>query len=166
MKRIIIPITLVLILAASCSDIDAINEVNANMNLPFPIALAEDALEYGAEYEREQGFGGYTLSKDGLMFWVSGWPDVVDEYHITEYRFTSKEYNVFGIAVGTTLDNAVSILKKHGYRRDKEEETWYGESNIYKKNGQVRILLRAGEDGSIHEIWVTAIATNKDKVVF
>jgi len=170
LKKIILSLfALTLILMASCSNnaTDAIDEVNKTMNLPFILALSEKDLEYGDEYERANGFGGYTLRKDGLMFWVSGWPDVVDDYHVTEYRFTDDKYTVFNISVGNTLNDAVSIMEKNGYSRDKEEESFHGNSMyIFQKNEQVRISLQVNGDDQIAEIWVTAIATNKDNVVF
>ncbi len=170
MKKLALSIfALTLILASSCSHntVNAIDEVNENMNLPFPLALAEKELKYDDEYERGEGFGGYTLCKEGMMLWVSGWPDVCDDYHVTEYRLTGKEYEIFGISVGNDLDDAVTVLTNHAYVRDETEEHNYGErAYIYKKNEQVRIMLHVDEDKNIYEIWATAITTNKDNVVF
>ena len=167
MKKIIF-LMLVLSVAflTSCSQ-TAVDELNENTNLPFPLALREEDLKYGGEYEKEPGFGGYVLKKEGLMFWVSGWPDVLDGYHVTEYRFTGREYSVFNISVGNTLDEAVSALKSHGYTRDKEAEELHGGTMyIFQKNAQVKISLNADENDNIYEIWATAVKTNKEDVVF
>jgi hypothetical protein len=170
MKKIILSIfAFILIFVSSCSHntVNAIDEINENMNLPFPITLAEENLEYGNEYDKWEGFGGYTLNKEGLLFSVSGWPDVLDDYHVTEYRFTSNEYSVFDISVGNTIDNAVSVLKKQGYIRDKKEEAEFGgQFYTFQKNSQIKITLQVDEDDNIFEIWMEAITTNKQNVVF
>jgi len=170
LEKIIFSIcVLILIFASSClhNTIDAIAEVNVNMYLPFPITLSENDVEYGDEFKWSKGFGCYILNGDGIQIWLSGWPDVHDDYHVTEYRFTSNEYHIFGISVGNTLDDAVSVLKNHGYTHDKEKEALHGaQVYIYQKNEQVKITLQIDKDYNIYEIWVTAITTNKNNIVF
>ena len=168
MKKIIVSIcVLTLVFVSSCSHnaIDAIAEVNKNMNLPFSLTLTEGDLEYGDEFEWQKAFGCYILEGEGIQVWVGGWPDLHDDYHVNEYRFTDNKYHIFGISVGNAIGDAASVLENHGYTRDKEAEGLYG-GYIYQKNKQVRISLRVDKDDNIYEIWVTAITTNKDNIIF
>ena len=168
MKRIIPLIIILMLLFSACSHSGsgAIKEVNENTNLPFSLTLKEKDLEYGDEYKKEPGFGGYTLNKDGLLIWAAGWPDVLDDYHITEYRITNHEYNVFNISVGSALNEAVSVLENKGYIRDSKEESSFGGDRVFKKSEKVKIKLSFDESGNVYEIWVTAVVTNKENVVF
>jgi len=124
--------------------------------------MPEKDLAYDDTYVLGHGFGGYTLEKDGLLIWLAGWPDVLDAYHVTEYRFTSGAYNVFGISVGSTLSDAVLILEAQGYTLDSGANRCF----VYQKGKQAEITLTADTVGCIYEIWVTAVVTNKQGVVF
>jgi len=168
MKKLLLLLVFVLLLS-SCANtvipnkINAIDEINAAMSLPFKLTLPEKDLEYDDEYTMEPGFGCYVLRKDGLIIFVSGWPDVTDSYHVTEYRITGSDYGVFGISIGSALDDGVAVFESCGYTGD---ETEAGRRYDFRKNEQVSIALFADTEGFIDEIWLTAITTNKDDIVF
>jgi len=161
MKKTIFPILslfFILALFYFYAKTDAISEVNANTNLPFPLTLPEKDLEYGGEYVKEGGFGGYVVRKGDISFWVSGWPDVIDKYHVTEYRFKGSEYTIFNIYIGTSINDATGFLKKFGYNQI--------QNYTFEKNNQVRITLFCDENNNIYEISVRAISTNKNNIIF
>ena len=163
MKKNVFFILAFIMLLAACEHrtVDAIAEVNENMNLPFPLCLPETELKYGDEYDLIHGFGGYALCNEHLFISVSGWRDVLDDYHITEYRVRGGDYHVFGITIGGVLEDAIAFLEKRGYSRDDENNRM-----VHQKNEQMRITLFVDVNDIIIELWVTAIATNKDNVVF
>ena len=174
MKRVILFVLILLTaFSAACAEknviveVNAIDEVNDNMSLPFPLALPEEELVYGEEYVRDEGFGCCTLRKDGLVIWISGWPDVIDPYHVTKYIFTDDKYNVFDISVGDALDDAATVLMACGYSWNEEDHAQHDcRDSAFEKQKQVRITLRVDENDVVYEICITAIATNKDDIVF
>ncbi len=143
---------------------EAIDEVNANANFPFPLATPEAELDTEG-YERAEGMGGYALRKFGIWLSIAGWPDVQDSYHVKEYRFTVPDYQVFGFTIGDRYEDAAATLEQHGYRVLDSEYDWHTVS--YTKDDAVDIELQFDKNTRLlNEIWVTAVATNKDNVVF
>ena len=139
-----------------------IREFNKNTNLPFPLAISENNLEYGNEYQYVYGMGGYGLRKEGLFISVAGWPDDLGDNHLIGYSWTSADYSIFGFSIGDDYDNAVSLLKRYGYRPNEAGKF----PNAYAKNNAIVIWVSESIDNSIKEIRVRAVSTNKRNVVF
>ncbi len=152
-----------IILLSACTGVDVIGELGDNSSFPFRLTLPESELSYGDEYRKGMGFGCYSIETDGLFITVSGWPDVTDVYHVTEYRVTGGLYPVFGISVGNEFASADSALKRHGYKMQKLEK---GRRAEYIKGTKVIITLFLDTEGLITEYWVSACVTNKGNVVF
>jgi|GEM_PF-2502483 len=158
----------------------AIAEVNEGSMFPFPLGLPETELEYGEEYERGEGFGCFSIRKDGTWISIAGWPDCLDDYHVIEYRLTDSTYSVFGISVAeppnegethiTTGSHEFTEqqLAKRGYEKSTETDIWNDGSGryVYIKDDAVKISLHVDADGVIYEIWATLVVTNKENVVF
>lgn len=138
----------------------ALDELNENSDLPFTLALPETELGDTGGYRRSQGWGCYSLENEDVWIGLSGYPDVLDSYHVKECTLRSSRYSVFGLRVGDTAGQAAEILKPRGYRPAPKD----GWSILYEKDG-VFIQLEF-EDGKISVLTVFVESTNVEGVVF
>ena len=76
----------------------ALEQANRHLDTPFSLAMpAEEAEKHATQYRYGGGFGGFTLENQDARYMLSGYPDVLDAYHVTEIRLLSTKYHIFGV---------------------------------------------------------------------
>lgn len=166
MKKLCPLLIAALLLLSACTMSDeerrqrALDELNENSGLPFALTLPETELGDVSEYLRVEGWGCYRLENEDVCIGFSGYPDVQDPYHVTDYWLQTPRYDLFGLRVGDTAGRAAEILKPRGYLPAPKD----GWSILYEKDG-VFIRLEFGE-GKISVLTVFVESTNVEGVVF
>lgn len=163
MKKVPIIFCILVMVLSACSGKrtgKAIAELNQNSTVPLPMAMPESELTDVSDYERMEGFGCYTLENEDLSITFSGYPDVLDAYHVTEYRIKSDEYHLFGLQTGCDLTDADQIMAEYGYSLT-EENDW---QHCYEKNG-VQIVLEVA-DRQVSGFSVYVDTANHENVQF
>ncbi len=166
MKRVkvILSVLLIGLFLATCSDDilrnQAIAEVNRNSDVPFALALPASKLKNTDEYFRSEGWGCYSLGNDDIFFTISGYPDCLDKYHVTEYQIKSSKYTFMGLQVGCSLDMADEVMERNGYKIS-TQNNWLSR---YTKSG-VRVGVDLSDD-IVTAFRVSVEVTNKKNVVF
>lgn len=133
----------------------AIEEINRNCDVPFGLAMPETELKNTDGYVREEGFGGYRLKNDDIMFGLSGYPDVLNDYHIVSYEIKSPKYTFMGLRVGCSLDAARKVMEQNGFALD---------DSFYKKSG-VGITIYSNKY-TVTSFYVLVYTSNTKGVVF
>lgn len=99
----------------------AIRKLNLNSDLPIGIGILEGDFPDISAYERTDGFGCYELAGNGIVYGISGFPDVTDDYRTTNITITSAEFSVFGISVGDRFsEETENILRKAGLTKNED----------------------------------------------
>jgi hypothetical protein len=113
-------------------------------------------------FDTEPGFGCYAYkSADGLTsFGVSGYPDALDAYRVTDFSTEDGYYTVFGFSVGDTRAKAEDALARNGYKKIKDSDAASPRFAL----GRIRIWLLGGE--TITRIDVRLESTNIRHAVF
>ena len=141
-----------------------IEDLVENSNLDFKLTEDEMNLDYSDKYEKQGGFGCYSLiSDDGLTrYTVSGYPDCLDDYKLTGFSTYDSKYNIYGMSVGGDPEAAITTLEELSYK--KVEDRSNNAASTYKK-GKVFIQIFA-ENDEIKSISIYLDITNKKNVVF
>ncbi len=149
---------------AQTGQTNEINELIENSNLDFKLTENEMNLDYADNYEKQEGFGCYSLlSDDGLTrYTVSGYPDCLDEYKLTGFSTSDSKYSIYGIHVGGDSEAAITILEELSYKKNKDRSSDY---NLVYKKGKVFIQIFA-ENGETKSLGIYLDITNKKNVVF
>lgn len=94
----------------------------------------------GEEEEYVPGFGGYIFKypSKGISLTFLNDSDTDFYNRVNKITITSSNYSIFGVRVGDDYENSVSIIKKKGFKTQKE---W--DSGFWKKNAYIDI----GRDG-------------------
>ena len=157
----------ILLSAKGCADRQStkriISEFNQNASLPFALAISDDSLGDVSEYTYCGGFGCYALEKEGIAYGISGFPDVIDDYHITSVTLTSSAYAVYGIRTGDAYSESIEdIMRSFDFKTVKATDT-----NDLKAFGNDKLLVQFTlEENIITSIYVHLETTNKHKIVF
>ncbi|MDR1820813.1 MAG: nucleotidyltransferase family protein [Oscillospiraceae bacterium] len=172
MKNLLITAAvLALSLAAACgsgSSSRAIEEFNASCTFPYKLAETGGAFAQDSDYEFSPGFGCEFYTSLSARITRSGYPDIMDDLHITAIELSSWEYSVFDFCVGDQMDKADRLLKKRGYKTESAEDARY---MVYTKGGVELELTRSISDdcmsyNTIARIIVSVETTNKQNVLF
>ncbi len=146
----------------------AVNQLNKNSDLPFGLTQPEAELEDTDTYRQGGGWGCRSIFDDDIDILLSGYPDCLDEYHITEIRLLTPKYSIFGIHVGDAPERAGELLEPKGYELVPDVRGW-GVDAYYLKDG-VFIYLEFGylEDGQkvISGLTAYVLTTNIEGVDF
>lgn len=94
----------------------------------------------GEEEEYVPGYGGYIFKypSKGISLTFLNDSDTDFYNRVNKITITSSNYSIFGVRVGDDYENSVSIIKKKGFKTQKE---W--DSGFWKKNAYIDI----GRDG-------------------
>lgn len=168
MKKFCRTVVAVLLLLSLCACVQTgeerrrqtLDELNENSDLPFALTLPETELGDTGDYQKGGGWGCYSLENEDIWITLSGYPDVLDPYHVTALTLRTPRYSIFNLRVGDTAGQAVEILKPRGYRSAPRD----GRSILYEKDG-VFIRLEFG-DGKISALTVLVESTNVEDVDF
>ncbi|MDE7261121.1 MAG: hypothetical protein K2N78_03530 [Oscillospiraceae bacterium] len=140
----------------------AIGQLNRNSDLPFSLILPETELGDVSAYSRGGGWGCWSLFNEDADITLSGWPDVLDSYCVTDIRLRTAKYSVFGLRVGDTAARAGELLEPKGYELVPDVRGW-GDA-YYLKDGVIIHLELSGEE--ITELTVYVQSTNLEGVDF
>lgn len=156
-----------LVCLKSCTDKrntkQMIDEFNDHASLPFGLAIPEENLGDITEFEYIGGFGCYLLEKEDISYEISGFPDVLDDYHTTAIRFTSSAYAIYGIHTGDIYTkNLADRMMDFDFMK---AETTNPERDIRFENDKLSIHFTL-ENGIITEIYARLESTNKNHVIF
>ena len=142
----------------------AIDQLNQNSDLPFPLALPENELGDISAYQRIDGYGCWGLEDADATITISGYPDCLDAYHVTDIRFRTTRYSVFGVRIGDIAKDAVERLKSEGYVRVPDTSDL-----AYTKDGVVIRLEYSDTEGrqlTVSVLTVYLLTTNVEDVNF
>jgi hypothetical protein len=145
-----------------------INKANEKMDIDgFKLLMKESPSKdmQGKGFSNIGGFGctPYENQKDGLRITFSGFPDVLDEYVLTDIETTNPNYNFYDIRVGDDIKRAENILINNGFsRNDVNNSSNYSQFN----NKKLVITFTLDEEAKIKTIRIFLASTNKQKVVF
>jgi len=170
-KTVCTAITLLLLLALCACGMpeeerraETVDRLNQNSDLPFALALPEAELGDVSAYSRIEGWGCWGLQDEDACITVSGYPDVLDSYHVTGIDLLTPKYSVFGLRVGDTAQRAAEILKPEGYKPVPDVRGWEG--TCYLKDGVAIYPEYAPGRETISGLTVYVQSTNVEDVVF
>jgi len=123
---------------------NAVKEINQNSNLGYDLlSLYEDNLISKIKEECKEYVDNYMSNDyygDGILWVFSGYPhDEAPNSFLTEIRFTSTKYDVFGIKPGDNILNSKKIMEKMGFKNSKKYIK-KGYTNVFF-NGDLYIFL-------------------------
>lgn len=161
-------VALVLLLLCACGLSEeerrerALDELNRNSELPFALTQPEAELGDTSGYGEWQGFGCWGIHNDDVDVTLSGWPDVLDSYHVTDMHLLSPRYSVLGLRVGDAAERAAEVLEPRGYELVPDVRGW-GDT-YYIKDGVIIHLEYHGE--TISDLTAYVQSTNVEDVDF
>lgn len=147
--------------SADLSSIEYIKELNDNSNLGIALnqdsgLTEEEAEQYGPDYP-------YTINLDGkdTNYYCFKYPLSDAPLSVTQIEILDEEFDVYGIHLGDTLDDSITILKSCGY-----SETTYPLNNMnqYTK-GDINIIL-SFEENTIQRIVVSLNIVTEEGVMY
>lgn len=143
-----------------------IKKVNSKIDMGgFYLLMDQDSKEMENKgFSMTGGFGcrPYESSKEGLRITFSGFPDVLDEYVITDIETTNPSYHFYGIHVGDDIKKAEDILKSSSFFIKDMEESNYREFK-YKK---MVVSFTLDDGGKVTKIRIWLSSTNRKDVLF
>lgn len=141
----------------------ALEQANRHLDTPFSLAMpAEEAEKHAAQYRYGGGFGGFTLENQDVRYTLSGYPDVLDAYHVTEIWLLSTKYHIFGVTLYDELQTALEAFQTYGFL---EDESRSDDTCLVLTNENVELVLEASE-GILYSLRIGVIATNVEGVDF
>lgn len=161
-------VALVLLLLCACGLSEeerlerALDELNRNSELPFALTQPEAELGDTSGYWESWGFGCRGLHNDDVYILLSGWPDVLDDYRVTDIHLLSPQYAIFGLRVGDAAERAAEVLEPRGYELVPDVRGW-GDT-YYIKDGVIIHLEYHGE--TISDLTAYVQSTNVEDVDF
>lgn len=162
-------VALVLLLLCACGLSEeerlerALDELDRNSELPFALTQPEAELGDTSGYGEWQGFGCWGIYNDDVDVTLSGWPDVLDSYHVTGMHLLSSRYSVLGLRVGDAAERAEELLESMGYKPLPEVVRGSGDT-CYTRDGVLINLEYQGE--TISGLTVYVQSTNVEDVDF
>lgn len=131
-----------------------VKELNNNIDLMYK--FGSPMSEYNLDKSQLIRGGGcyYIDNEDGDYYEFSGYPDVSNKYRFTCFRTTKSAVSVFGVNVGTDINDAMHKLLEHGY--EKKLELYFSDSYFIK--GKVKIYINGSK--TVESIQVELTNTN------
>lgn len=141
----------------------ALNEFNANSDFPYGLATPETLLGDTSDFEMYHGYGCYLLENEDISIWIGGYPDVLDDGHVTRYDVKTAKYSILGLRIGDDMELVDTTLRKFGYH-------WVSGNNSrnegYMKGGIHIFFVSEDENGCMSEFSVSLRQTNRHHVLF
>jgi hypothetical protein len=141
---------------------------NKNMDMDGWKLLAKRSSVTDLPNERYIETGGFGCDvfeseKDGVHIVFSGFPDVSDEYALTDIAVTNPSFHFYGVRVGDTAEKAEEVLTENGFRRIRLDS---GKGALYFNKNKLTVLITADEASVITEIRVFLSQTNIRNIIF
>ena len=141
----------------------ALEQANRHLDTPFSLAMpAEEAEKHATQYRYGGGFGCFTLENRDVCYTLSGYPDVLDEYHVTEIQLLSTKYHIYGVTLHDDLQTALEAFQSYGFT---EDESRSNDTRLVLTQENVELVLEAS-DGILIGLRIGATATNVEGVDF
>lgn len=131
-------------------------------SVQFLTPIEENLQELNSDYQEDGGFGGryFTRTDDSLLVVYSGYPDVRDDWKLTQVRIYDPPYSVFELSVTTSIDKVVETMEQKNYNLE------IIGSKYYYTKGDIEIVFRTDYDDTVSSINIEFKATNKDEIVY
>jgi hypothetical protein len=131
-----------------------------NVELLLPIEESKEA--HDRNYIELYGYGGRSFQKrDGsVTVFYSGYPDVMDDYHLTRVIVESGAYEVYGITIGSTVEEMNLKMENAGFSMK-----LVGSKYVYTKN-KISVIFHENYKNEVNAFEIIIETTNKDQVVF
>ena len=123
---------------------------------------AEEAEKHAEQYCYGGGFGCFTLENQDVCYTLSGYPDVLDEYHVTEIQLLSTKYHIYGVTLHDDLQTALEAFQSYGFT---EDESRSNDTRLVLTQENVGLVLEAS-DGILIGLRIGVTATNVEGVDF
>lgn len=109
-------IVILIVTVKSCVEKDVLKDFNRSASLPIALGTPKADLKNVSAYETEEGFGYEILSRDGLRYTLSGYPDALNPYHVTSIEISNGDYMIYGVRVGDVYpENQFTVMKLLGF---------------------------------------------------
>ncbi len=96
------------------------SKLDYHLGVDYDSTVSEKLIANGFELVRNHISHDYSLKKkDVVTTFVSfaGYPNDESNYALTQYKFTAKNNNLYGIKVGTNIETAEKVLEHFGYEK-------------------------------------------------
>lgn len=144
-----------------------LRELEEHSDVPIPLTAPEQGLPELPGAARTEGWGCYQLENEDLSLTLSGWPDVQDPYHVTQWTLRSPRYALFGLRTGCALDDVEAILGRYHYRPVSDPVQADGSRPLNYEKGPVSIGFDLTPDlARIAHFYVSVAVSNRENVVF
>lgn len=142
-----------------------IHSINFNMDIDGAVLLAaiDDADQLtNPNYRELGGFGAryFEHLDDRLTLVYSGFPDVLDDYKLTNISVKSGPYSVYGLSIGEKIEVVQNTMTSSGYKEI------IGGATYYYRRGKLVVTFRKDYKGQVESFSIEVESTNKDDVVF
>lgn len=139
--------------------------LNNNMNIDNISLLTpiEESKEISnRDYIELYGHGGRSFQKRDRSVTIiySGYPDVMDDYHLTSIIVESGDYEIYGITIGSSVEDIHLIMGSVGYNKK-----IVGSKHVYMKN-KISIIFQENDKNEVSAFEITIETTNNDHVFF
>lgn len=142
--------------------------INENMDMDgWKLLEKRSSVTYlpNESYIEIGGFGcdAFENEKDGVRIVFSGFPDVLNEFVLTDIAVTDPSFSFYGVRAGDTAEKAETVLKNNGFRRTRPDA---GEGAFYFSKRKLTVLMTADEQSVITQIRVFLSQTNIRHIIF
>lgn len=141
----------------------AVTEANENCDAEFGLATPAVDITVEDGYAHIEAFGCYLLENDDIRFCLSGYPDVLDDYHVTQIDLLSDKYHIYGYTLSDSAQEVVEHLTSVGFKKDEALSSSYNQT-VMAKSG---VFIRIGSAADvIYSLIIQLEVTNEENVVF
>ena len=141
----------------------ALEQANRHLDTHFSLAMpAEEAEKHAEQYCYGGGFGCFTLENQDDCYTLSGYPDVLDEYYVTEIQLLSTKSHIYGVTLHDDLQTALEAFQSYGFT---EDESRSNDTRLVLTQENVELVLEAS-DGILIGLRIGATATNVEGLDF
>lgn len=143
--------------------LSSVAEANENCDAEINLATPEADISNIDEYANSGGFGCYFLSNNDVSYCISGYPDVLDDYHVTQIELLSKNCHIYGFTLSDSAQEAAEHLASVGFEKDEALSSSYYQT-VMSKDG---VIIRIGSAADvIYSLIIQLEVTNEENVNF
>lgn len=100
-----------------------VETINQNSNLPMPILTTYNTEIISQTNHHVDNYMSKDYYYDGYTLIFSGYPTDEDEYFLTDIELQSEKYDIFGIFINTSKNEAIQKLIEFGFAESTNKET-------------------------------------------
>lgn len=131
MKKVIIGIIVVILIAIIAvvvisnnknGNIEMINSINNNSNLPVKYMSEYDDTDSKLQnYEKLNNYMSNDFKDRDISFSYYGYPNDVSKYYLGRISLLTNKYDILGVTIGDNMKQSISKLEKYGFKSEKSD---------------------------------------------